>query len=77
MLLPVHEKMEDGVEIVWEDHGRMTMKRIKRLVKTKQQLPVSSIMTRPETDAGHRFRNLRHLIHALALRRSSAARNFA
>lgn len=40
MLLPVYEHVEDGVEILWDDRGRMPMRRIKRLVKTKQQLPV-------------------------------------
>ncbi len=40
MLLPVYERMEDGVEILWDNRGRMPMKRIKRLVKSKRQLPV-------------------------------------
>jgi len=40
MLLPVYEDLEDGVEILWDDRGRMSMRGIKRLVKSKQQLPV-------------------------------------
>ena len=40
MLLPVCEDMEDGVEVLWVDRGRMPVRRIKRLVKTKRQLPV-------------------------------------
>ena len=40
MLLPVYEGIEDGVEILWTDRGRLPVKRIKSLVKTKNQLPV-------------------------------------
>jgi len=40
MLLPVYEKIEDGVEILWTDRGRLPVKSIKRLVKAKRQLPV-------------------------------------
>jgi uncharacterized protein DUF4288 len=40
MLLPVYEDMEDGVEILWSDRGRMTVKQIKKLVRSKHQLPV-------------------------------------
>jgi hypothetical protein len=39
MLLPVYENMEDGVEILWDDRGRMPMRRIKKLVR-KKRLPV-------------------------------------
>lgn len=40
MLLPVYEKIEDGVEILWTDLGLMTVGKIQKLVKTKEQLPV-------------------------------------
>jgi len=40
MLLPVYEKIEDGVEILWSDRGRLPVKKIKSLVKTKRQLPI-------------------------------------
>jgi hypothetical protein len=40
MLLPVYEKIEDGAEILWNDLGRLPVKRIESLVKTKNQLPV-------------------------------------
>lgn len=40
MLLPVHEDLEDGAEILWADHGLMRVSKIKKLIKTKQQLPV-------------------------------------
>lgn len=40
MLLPVYEEIEDGVEILWTDRGRLPVKSIKRLVKSKNQLPV-------------------------------------
>jgi hypothetical protein len=40
MLLPVCEKIEDGAEILWEDRGLLTVARLKRLVKSKQSLPV-------------------------------------
>lgn len=40
MLLPVYEKFEDGSEILWEDRKLMTVAKIKKLVKTRRQLPV-------------------------------------
>ena len=40
LLLPVYEKIEDGVEILWTDRGLMSGDRIEKLVKTKAQLPV-------------------------------------
>ena len=40
MLLPIYEDIEDGVEILWVDRGQMPVRRIKRLVKSKRQLPV-------------------------------------
>jgi hypothetical protein len=40
MLLPVHEKISDGAEILWTLRGRLPVKSIKRLVKNKNQLPV-------------------------------------
>lgn len=39
MLLPVYEKIEDGSEILWEER-ELTLKRIKQLAKSKQQLSV-------------------------------------
>jgi len=40
MLLPVYEEIEDGVEILWTDRGRLPVNKIKSLVRTKRQLPV-------------------------------------
>jgi hypothetical protein len=40
MLFPVFEEIEDGAEILWRDWGLMSVKQIKHLVKTKQQLPI-------------------------------------
>lgn len=40
MLLPLYEKIEDGAEILWDYNGLMTVGNIKKLVKTKRQLPV-------------------------------------
>jgi hypothetical protein len=40
MLLPVYEKIADGAEILWEARKLMTVAKIKRLVKSKRQLPV-------------------------------------
>jgi hypothetical protein len=40
MLLPVYEKIEDGSEILWDKRGLMTVKQIKKLVKSKQKLLV-------------------------------------
>jgi hypothetical protein len=40
MLLPVCEKIEDGSEILWDNRGFMSVKKIKNLVKTKSKLSV-------------------------------------
>jgi hypothetical protein len=40
MLLPVYDKIEDGSEILWRDDKMMSVARIKKLVRTKRQLPV-------------------------------------
>lgn len=40
MLLPVYEDVEDGAEILWVDRGLLTVSTIKKLTKTKRQLPV-------------------------------------
>jgi hypothetical protein len=40
MLLPVYEDIEDGAEILWDDRGRMPLRRIKKLVKSKRELSV-------------------------------------
>jgi hypothetical protein len=40
MLLPICEELEDGAEILWTDRGRLPVAAIKKLVKTKRQLPV-------------------------------------
>ena len=40
MLLPVYDKIEDGVEILWTVRGRLSVKAIKSLIRTKKQLPV-------------------------------------
>jgi hypothetical protein len=39
-LLPVHEKLIDGAEILWKEHANRTVKTIKSLVKRKQDLSV-------------------------------------
>ena len=40
MLLPVYEDIEDGSEILWDDRGLLAVSKIKKLAKTKRQLPV-------------------------------------
>jgi hypothetical protein len=40
MLLPVYDEIEDGAEILWKDRGRLPVRRIKKLVKSKTQLTV-------------------------------------
>ena len=37
-LLPVYDDLEDGGELVWVEHPRSSVKRIKAMVKTKRQL---------------------------------------
>lgn len=40
MLLPIYDKFDDGSEILWEEDKWMPIARLKRLVKSKRQLPV-------------------------------------
>jgi len=40
MLLPVFEDIEDGAEILWVDRGSLPVKSIRKLVKSKRELPV-------------------------------------
>jgi hypothetical protein len=40
MLLPVYDEIEDGAEILWDDHGSISVGRIRRMVKSKRDLPV-------------------------------------
>jgi hypothetical protein len=37
-LLPVYEQLTDGAEILWVEHGGLSLANIKRLVKKKSQL---------------------------------------
>ena len=40
MLLPIYDPFADGSEILWEEDKWMPVARIKKLVKSKRQLPV-------------------------------------
>jgi hypothetical protein len=40
MLLPVFEEIEDGAEILWRSERRPYIRQIKKLVKSRKQLPV-------------------------------------
>jgi Domain of unknown function (DUF4288) len=40
MLLPVYEDFEDGSELLWQNARKLSVKQIKNLVKSKQQLSV-------------------------------------
>ena len=40
LLLPVHEHLDDGAEILWTDHGSIGAEKLKRLIKRKAELPV-------------------------------------
>ena len=40
MLLPIYNKIEDGAEILWEADKLMAASRVKKLVKSRRQLPV-------------------------------------
>ena len=37
-LLPIYEDLEDGAEIIWEEHQNRTVKKIQSLVKSKSEL---------------------------------------
>jgi len=39
-LLPIHEKVEDGAEILWTTHRNRSVKSIQALVRTKKGLSV-------------------------------------
>jgi hypothetical protein len=39
-LLPIYGKLEDGEEVLWEEHPRMSTAMVKKLVKRKSQLSV-------------------------------------
>lgn len=39
-LLPIHDKIEDGAEILWTTHRNRSVKSIQALVKTKAELAV-------------------------------------
>lgn len=40
LLLPIYDDLEDGAEVLWTARGKMQQKNIRKLVKTKKQLPV-------------------------------------
>ena len=40
MLLPVYERLEDGAEILWNEHSGRTVKSIRALARPKSRLPV-------------------------------------
>ena len=40
LLLPVYEKIEDGAEVLWTDRGKMSANSLRKLAKSKRQLPV-------------------------------------
>ena len=40
MLLPVYEEIEDGAEILWVDCGKMSVRSIKKLVRSRRELSV-------------------------------------
>jgi len=37
-LLPIYEELEDGSEIMWTQHENRTVRKIRSLVKSKQEL---------------------------------------
>jgi hypothetical protein len=39
-LLPIYEELEDGAEILWKEHENRSVKKIKSLVRAKQELEV-------------------------------------
>ncbi len=39
-LLPVFDDLEDGAELLWTNHGKISVSRIQRMVRTKRSLAV-------------------------------------
>jgi uncharacterized protein DUF4288 len=39
-LLPIHDELEDGAEILWTEHQGRSVRSVKSLVRTKRQLSV-------------------------------------
>lgn len=37
-LLPVHDKLEDGAEVMWTSHGNVTVGRVKSRIRKKAEL---------------------------------------
>jgi hypothetical protein len=37
-LLPIYDELEDGAEILWRDHSGRTLKRVRAMVKKKNEL---------------------------------------
>jgi hypothetical protein len=37
-LLPIYEELEDGSEVLWKEHENRSVKKIKSLVKRKEDL---------------------------------------
>jgi hypothetical protein len=52
LLLPVHEELEDGAEILWTDHGTISAKKLKRLIKSKRDLRVFDDRARGRGEIG-------------------------
>ena len=40
LLLPVYEELADGAELLWTERGRMTAAGLKKLVRSRRQLPI-------------------------------------
>ncbi len=39
-LLPIHDRIEDGAEVLWTTHRNRSVENIQALVRTKEELPV-------------------------------------
>ncbi|HMV49311.1 MAG TPA: DUF4288 domain-containing protein [Blastocatellia bacterium] len=47
-LLAIYEELEDGAEILWNEHKNVTVKKVKSWVKSKDQLEMFDDSEKPE-----------------------------
>jgi Domain of unknown function (DUF4288) len=49
-LLPIHDRLEDGAEILWEEHQDLALSQLKRWIRSKAELEAFDDAPRPGND---------------------------
>jgi hypothetical protein len=71
-LLPVYEDLEDGAEILWVEHSRCTVRRIKAMAKSKLELEAfddRNLRDAPIRSEGRSNNQMQRTMPAMAKRR--------